>query len=164
MARAGQTGQIQRDEMRQSTHSTLNRRNGFPQFLLCLLVFFFFFSTLVAVETEAGTVNPNKIVCKNRDMKPAIPIEKCKPSFDTKRNACEKLIRECKCQHGIEMKWTGAGCPGSKGDGVSVILITYFLCPVTNKSCAWALTTISRDANVQIIVDGIVLESVAVTL
>ena len=83
---------------------------------LCTTILLMLWNLPIAVV--AGTINPKKIVCKNRDKKPVIQVEQCKPVFSMKRKACEKLIRKCKCQHDIEMKWTGNGCPGSQGDGV----------------------------------------------
>ena len=103
------------EEMANSNRITSNRRVLVSTILLYCLILVVCF-----LAGSSDAVNPTKIVCKNRDKKPAIKVEKCKPSFSTKRAVCEKLIRKCKCQHNIELKWTGKGCPGTRGEGVRV--------------------------------------------
>jgi len=62
---------------------------------------------------------PLKPPCSNRDLRPQIPLAKCRAKFAISVTNCNLLIRRCLCQHGIRMKNVMRGCPGTWGNGVS---------------------------------------------
>ena len=61
---------------------------------------------------------PLRPPCGPSDHKPLIGIDRCRPSSSRDVNGCNELVRLCKCQHDVELKWVGNSCPGFAGSGV----------------------------------------------
>ena len=56
--------------------------------------------------------------CSNKDRRPKIAVSKCRGVFGMPATTCNRLRRQCYCQHNIVMKMVGAACPGTRGNGV----------------------------------------------
>jgi len=87
-------------------------------FLLVVLLIAMLVGMISPVVT-ASPFPPLTPTCSRKDQVPRIPAAKCKPDFRMAAKTCNKLIRQCQCQHNIRMKLVGAACAGTRGNGVS---------------------------------------------
>ena len=64
---------------------------------------------LVNVVTAVNEPLSIHIQCVRKDYSPVISMESCNPSNELTKGSCQNLIRRCKCQHNIELKWIDNG-------------------------------------------------------
>ena len=92
-----------------------------PSLVLLLVVL------LSAVMTANHATPINNIACLSTDYQPAISSNICGPSLSRSKGSCNTLIRQCRCQYNIELKWVSSDCPGgSKRDGVRIAFVVWF--------------------------------------
>lgn len=99
------------------------RHFGLPLGVLVLLLVLGLLLSLSSAAALGVAPPPLNPPCSLQETIPPtrrrIPISRCRPVLSLSVRNCNKLIRQCRCQHNIPMKMAGSACPGTRGNGVS---------------------------------------------
>lgn len=101
-------------------------RSGGTVVALVALVFVALLLSALSATSETAPIKessrdlraPGPIKCRGSDYDFIAPSN-CAPAFSVNLKQCTSRMRKCKCQYNVDMKWTGKGCPNTRGEGVS---------------------------------------------